>query len=105
VSVIDRAASLTILVGILEPLLRTPATDSRSLWSQLPPGLHDDALDVMANVTHFADDADIRQRDPAYRRMQEEHMRRLIAALRAGAPAEELLRYNFLTPLRDDVDR
>lgn len=45
---------------------------------------------------HFLADQDIRSKDPAYRKMQETEMRRLIVLLRSGAAPEEIRRITFL---------
>jgi len=63
----------------------------------LPRAIHSEALDVMANVAHYLADLDIRRRDPEYAQMQQRHMDGLIAALRRGAPRQELLKFSFLT--------
>ena len=86
------------MVAVLEGLLSVQPTEADSLIADLPSNLHDDAVDVLANVAHFVSDFDIRVRDDGYREMQEAHMRRLIQALRSGAPREQLLKFNFLTP-------
>ena len=92
----DRLASLTALAELLERIRAAREDDARALMSEVRPGLHKDANDVWANVWHYVSDYDIRARDAAYRDMQEEHMDKLIRALRAGAPRSELLRYHFL---------
>jgi hypothetical protein len=100
----DRQASLELLADALVPVLEGATTDV-SLLAHVPAPIglkaliHPDVLDVLANVDHFLADADIRSRDLEYGAMQEMHMRRLIAALRRGAPLNELLTYSFLSTL------
>jgi len=52
-------------------------------------------------VEHWLADADIRSRDPDYRRMQEAEMERLIQLVSSGAPSSELRRVSFLSKSRD----
>lgn len=47
-------------------------------------------------LQHFLADQDIRSRDPAYRKMQETEMQRLIELLRSGATPEEIQHITFL---------
>jgi len=47
-------------------------------------------------LQHFAEDADIREKDAGYRKMQEGEMRRLIALLKSGADRATLEKINFL---------
>jgi hypothetical protein len=47
-------------------------------------------------LCHYRDDADIRDRDSAYRSMQDGEMRKLIQLLRAGATPAILARVSFL---------
>jgi hypothetical protein len=93
----DRDVSLVCLADALERVLVTSAEEARSIVHTLPPNLHPDARDVLANVMHFVDDADIRASDNDYKAMQETQMRQLIVALRSGAGRDELLRYSFLS--------
>jgi len=58
--------------------------------------LHEDALDVFANVSHFVADSDVRQRDEDYRATQARTMRELVDALRRRASREQLLTFSFL---------
>jgi hypothetical protein len=51
---------------------------------------------VLSNIDHYLDDLDIRERDPAYRAMQDGEMEKLIRRLRAGASGAELARITFL---------
>ena len=92
----DRLASLRSLADALERVLRGSAADADSIIGDLPKDLHTDALDVLANVTHFLADSDIRHRDERYRDKQERDMVALISDLRRGAPLEELMKHTFL---------
>lgn len=94
---IERQASLAILANLLSEILSHSAAHARTIIHQLPADLHSDAMDVVANVAHFVADADIRQRDEDYKKMQETQMRQLIDALQRDEPREQLLRYTFLT--------
>ena len=51
---------------------------------------------IWPNLDHYFADADIRERDPAYRRMQDAEMEKLLTLLRTGAPDAELAKINFL---------
>jgi hypothetical protein len=56
-----------------------------------------DLLNVIcANLEHYLADFDIRERDPAYREMQNAEMEKLVRLLRAGAPDAELAKIHFL---------
>jgi hypothetical protein len=51
---------------------------------------------IWANLEHYLADLDIRERDSAYRAMQDGEMGKLVRLLRAGASADELARITFL---------
>jgi hypothetical protein len=93
---VHRIESLQRLAELLEPALVDSLNWSGISLPSLPVELHEDVRDVLANVDHFVADSDIRSRDTAYRSMQEEQMRQLIAALRLGASRDELLSFSFL---------
>ncbi|HYL17394.1 MAG TPA: hypothetical protein VEV20_01840 [Burkholderiales bacterium] len=52
---------------------------------------------VWSNIEHYIADADIRQRDSAYRVMQESELKRLMRLLREGSTDEELQQVTFLS--------
>jgi hypothetical protein len=61
------------------------------------PGPHREALEhCFHGLHHYLNDYDIRSKDPAYRRMQDEEMKLLIHLLRQGASDEEVSRVSFL---------
>ena len=93
---IERQESLKLLA---DALATRPVDSIGDFGARLPPSLHPDAADVFANVAHVVADADIRAKDVKYKEMQEKHMRGLIDALRRGASRQELLRFDFLSPL------
>ena len=69
------------------------ASEFRAKWQSAVS----EVLDVIwQNLEHYLADSDIRDRDPAYRGMQESEMVKLIRLLRAGTPAEGLAVINFL---------
>jgi hypothetical protein len=51
---------------------------------------------IWPNLEHYLADTDIRERDPAYRAMQDAEMDKLVRLLRAGAPDVELVKVTFL---------
>jgi hypothetical protein len=51
---------------------------------------------IWPNLEHYLVDADIRERDPTYRAMQNAEMGKLITLPRAGAPDDDLVKINFL---------
>ena len=51
---------------------------------------------IWPNLEHYLADADIRERDPAYRTMQDAEMEKLLTLLRTGAPDAELAKIHFL---------
>ena len=51
---------------------------------------------IWPNLEHYLADTDIRERDPAYRAMQDAEMKKLVNLLRAGAPDVELAKVTFL---------
>jgi hypothetical protein len=51
---------------------------------------------IWPNLEHYLADIDIRERDPAYREMQNTEMEKLVRLLRAGAPDSELAKVDFL---------
>ncbi|MBI4606690.1 MAG: hypothetical protein HY721_32400 [Planctomycetes bacterium] len=63
-------------------------------------GLPAQIAKAMPWVEHFVADADLRAKDPGYRRMQEECLRELVLHLRRGTPASELPCISFLRPPR-----
>lgn len=65
----------------------------RARWQAVVDGPLDATL---SNIEHYLDDRDIRERDPAYRAMQNDEMEKLIRLLRAGATGAELARITFL---------
>ena len=70
------------------------------IYPYVPPlshGLSPDAdiAKIMGNVEHFLADSDIRQKDAAYRLMQETEMKKLIQALRNNV-LHEAKRITFL---------
>ena len=95
---LDREASLSLVAAALEQLTGE-RQQQRATVEALPPNLHQDAVDVLANVDHFIDDADIRAWDERWRRMQEDHLRGLIRSLRDGASREVLLRFDFVNEI------
>ena len=69
------------------------AQEFRARWRAVVDG----PLDViLSNIERYLDDLDIRERDPAYRAMQDGEMEKLIHGLRAGASDVELARITFL---------
>ena len=69
------------------------ASEFRAKW-QSPLS---EVLDVIwQNLEHYLADLDIRERDPAYRGMQDARMVTLIRLLRAGTPHDELAGIAFL---------
>lgn len=51
---------------------------------------------IWPNLEHYLADIDIRERDPAYRAMQDAEMEKLVRLLRARAPDVELAKVTFL---------
>ena len=51
---------------------------------------------IWPNLEHYLADVDIRERDPAYRAMQDAELAKLVRLLRARAPAVELATVTFL---------
>ena len=51
---------------------------------------------ILASIEHYLDDLDIRERDHAYRAMQNGEMEKLIRGLRGGASGAELAKITFL---------
>ena len=51
---------------------------------------------IWPNLEHYLADIDIRERNPAYRVMQDAEMEKLVRLLRAGAPDVELAKVTFL---------
>lgn len=92
----DRLGSLALLATALESMLNDSSMWDADAITQLRSGLHSDGVDVLASVAHFLSDSDIRTTDADYRDFQEARMRELIAALRRGAPRDELLNVSFL---------
>jgi hypothetical protein len=92
----DRDVSLTLLADTLVVLSEAPDNALESLIRSLSGNLHRDALEVLANVSHFVSDVDIRRSDDAYSTMQKRQMAGLMAALRRSATRDELLTYSFL---------
>jgi hypothetical protein len=68
----------------LAPLLESPESHAVAI-APCFHGLH-----------HYLTDEDIRMREPEYREMQEDEMRKMIRLLRDGAPSERLLKISFL---------
>ena len=98
-SQLSRDTSLDFIADALERLMHSSLGDADGIlrWLYASSGvLHEDAIDVLANVSHFVADFDIRARDDDYRDMQERTMRDLIVALRHGEARERLLTYTFL---------
>lgn len=94
----DRAASLRRLAEKLEQLQKGELPCDRRFVSEcLAADAHPDAWDVVANVEHYIADEDIRKREREYKHGQERHLSELIAALRAAAPRDDLLAFNFLS--------
>ena len=81
------------LANELERLIALPVKtdDDVALWNKEARALEASLLERFSNfaylhdVTHFLDDADIRQRDSGYRDSQHERMSKYIAQLRADA--------------------
>ena len=70
------------------------ASEFRAKWQS---GAVAEVLDVIwQNLEHYLADFDIRDRDPAYRAMQEAEMVKLIRLLRADTPDDGLADINFL---------
>ena len=95
----SRAASFEFIAEALERMLLATPGDAGEIYRSLRSScesLHVDASDVLANVSHFVADSDVRDRDEDYRAMQERRMRDLINALRQGATREQLLAFSFL---------
>ena len=55
---------------------------------------------IWPNLEHYLADGDIRERDAAYRTMQDADMQRLVTLLRTGAPDSELTKIHFLRESR-----
>ena len=94
-----RGASLDFLADALDRILLSGSGDAQQIYRTLraaQESLHEDALDVLANASHFVADSDVRQRDEDYRAMQERTMRELVDALRRRASREQLLTFSFL---------
>ena len=91
---IDGSGSRHGLADDLESLLSGTLSvpQFRSKYKAFNP----DLPDILGNVDHYLDDADIRQREPDYCAMQIAEMKKLVRLLRAGAPDNELQRINFL---------
>lgn len=53
---------------------------------------------ISENLEHYLSDGDRRAADPAYGRMQDDELRKLIHLLETGASAEQLRRITFLAP-------
>ena len=51
---------------------------------------------IWGNLDHYWADSDIREREPAYRAMQNAEMAKLTGLLRVGAPDSDLAKVNFL---------
>jgi len=51
---------------------------------------------ILVNIEHYLADLDIREREPAYRAIQDGALEELIRGLRAGASGAELARITFL---------
>jgi hypothetical protein len=97
-SQLSRDSSLDFIAEALERLLGSSPDDADGIYRWLHASselLHEDAIDVLANVNHFVADSDIRARDDGYRAMQEKAMRDLIVALRHGEARERLLVFGF----------
>jgi hypothetical protein len=95
--VMGRRESLLALSNVLIQLdPHASSSENTERLKQLPPNLHQDAVDVLPNVMHFVADADIRARDAEYDGMQRAAMSTLIDDLRREAPRDELLSVNFL---------
>jgi phosphate uptake regulator len=98
-SQLSRDYSLDFIADALERLVQAPPGEADGIlrWLYASSGiLHKDAIDVLANVNHFVAAFDIRDRDDAFRVMQEQAMRELILALRQGEAREQLLMFSFL---------
>jgi hypothetical protein len=93
----ERQVSLTLVADALSKVLTDAPESAREVLQTLPADLHPDAMDVLANVEHYLADADIRNSDEQYRKMQETQMHGLIATLLRGAPRDELLSFSFLS--------
>lgn len=57
--------------------------------------------DCYADLHHFWSDADIRAKDPWYKKMQESEMRKLILLLRNGGRPERIRKITFLSYSED----
>ena len=98
-SQLSRDSSLDFIADALERLLQGPPGEADGIYRWLQASsqlLHEDAIDVLANVGHFVADFDIRGDDDEYRAMQVRAMRDLIVALRQGEAREQLLMFSFL---------
>jgi hypothetical protein len=107
-SPLSRDTSLDFIADALERLVHSSAIEADRIyrWLQASSGiLHEDAIDVLTNVSHFIADSDIRDRDQVHRAMQEKAMGDLIVALRHGEPREQLLMFNFLGVRSPDANR
>ena len=90
------SADAEFLADDLESL-RTGTLSASEFRAKWQPGPVSEVVDVIwQNLEHYLADSDIRDRDPAYRGMQEAEMVKLIRLLRAGTPAEGLAVINFL---------
>jgi len=56
----------------------------------------DNIYDTLANVYHFLSDFDIHEKDPQYKKMQENEMKKLISLIRKGSSIKDMLKISFL---------
>jgi hypothetical protein len=92
----SREEDISRLADDLESLRTGGLSDRefRANWRvDVVPGL---SSVIWPNLEHYLADIDIRERDPAYRAMQDTEMEKLVRLLRAGAPDVELAKVTFL---------
>ena len=93
----DRTAQRR-LADDLEALLTGALTSDEFRRKYGTSHLPSAALEALPDLDHYLDDADIRERDEAYRQMQDLELTKLIALLREGAPGWQLEQVHFLGP-------
>lgn len=80
----------------LEKLMKDASGDV-DLWEKYGEiSAGNDIEQILANLDHFVADGDIRAKDPIYKQMQENEMRKLIKLLKSGGPLSDILKINFL---------
>ena len=91
-----RVESLNFLADVLDQVSTSTKAEATALIDGMPSAIHPEVLVVLANVSHYVADYDIRAVDDDYARIQERELQNLISALRRGDSLDALLEFSLI---------